>query len=79
MGLDTVITAGAPSLLIALIGFFARGQLDSIQSAIRTVSTELKELNAKVGGHGEELSGVRARLDALERDVHGLLGRRGRR
>jgi hypothetical protein len=79
--LETILQAGLlPTAVLTLLAFLARTQLETIQVGIRTVSTELKELNEKVGGHGEELSGVKARLDALERDVHGILNlRRGRR
>lgn len=78
--METILTAGLlPTVVLGLLAFLGRAQLESIQSGIRTVSTELKELNGKVGGHGERLAGHDAKFAAHDTRLTALEARSDRR
>lgn len=57
--LIAAVAAGVPSALIGLVSWGMRSWFDEIRGT-------LKQVNEKVGGHGEKLASLEARMTALE-------------
>lgn len=81
--LGSILGAAIPSLVIGIIGYFARRTLDAIELGVAKVNERLEHIEDRVSAQAAEFAALKAtvaayegRIAALERDVQVRRSRR---